>query len=349
MILKKYEEIADDFTDSLILGNGASIAFSKNFRYNSLYDKASEEGFVTNNVAKVFALLDTKDFEFVLSHLWYAREINTRLGIRESKTKKSYDIVKKALIGTVLKVHPKPSDVEGDLSKIASFAKNFKKVFSLNYDLIVYWAMLRANEEMGGHHFKDCFYNGVFSPDWSYYEEPRPPVTASTLVFYPHGNLCLIEKHVGKTTRDQEEGNDAIELTRSELKIESHGRLLLAEITDRWKKPGITPLFVSEGTWREKFGSINSSGYLSDVYYSALPKAGNNITIYGWTMSGQDEHILKALKRSKVQKIAVSVHKPTTPDINQHIFQTRTKLKQFISNKLQIVFFDAESDGCWIY
>ena len=352
MILERYEDIADDFSDSLILGNGASIALSNNFQYNSLYEIASKEGFITDAVAEIFELFDTTDFEFVLSHLWYAREINSRLSIIESKTKASYELIKKALINTILKIHPKPSDVCSYFNNIAAFTMKFQKVFSLNYDLLLYWAMLRANEELNCNHFKDCFYHTNFSDDWHYYEEPRPPATTSTLVFYPHGNLYLLEKLQGKTTVEQDkeydEGEEIFGLTRRELKIESDNQLLLDEIVDRWQVPGTMPLFVSEGTWKEKLASINSSGYLSEIYYSALNEMGKNITVFGWAIGDKDEHILKAIKRANVQSMAISVHKPSTSDIDQHTAHIRAKLKQAISDRLKTIFFDAESNGCWI-
>jgi hypothetical protein len=135
----------------------------------------------------------------------------------------------------------------------------------------------------------------------------------------------------------------------SEQKIASEERLLLDEIVLRWDKLNTTPLFISEGTWKQKLNSIDSSSYLSEVYYSVLPQAGEGITIYGWAANEQDEHILKALKRAKVKRVAVSVHTPTTPNIDEHCHQTEKKFKDAISENIQIEFFDAQSKGCWVY
>jgi hypothetical protein len=333
--LKSYDEISMGHTDSLILGNGSSIAVSKSFSYSSLLNIGIQKGFVTESMEEIFDFFDTQDIEFVLSHLWYARKINHYLSIRENKTINSYKEIKEALIKTVLKIHPKPSDVTDDTDKISIFLQKFKKIFSLNYDLLVYWSLQKANEQNRGNRIKDCFYRGMFSDDWTYYEEPRPPVTKSTLVFYPHGNLCLLKTQSKFVTEER--------------KIETADQMLLDEIVDKWKEPKNVPLFISEGMSEQKKNSIESSNYLSLVYYSVLPKAGSGITIYGWSVGEQDDHILKVLKLAKVRKIAMSVHAPTTPDIEEHCYQIKRRLKDNISQDVKVEFFDAESEGCWIY
>ena len=141
-----------------------------------IFTKACDEGFVDKAVAEVFGFLQSEDFEFVLRHLWYAGEINRRLSIAEKKTSLSYALVQASLINTVLRIHPKPAKVGDAPERIGAFIQQFGKVFSLNYDLLVYWSVFRANDNIKNR-VKDCFYatgggDGLFSPDWHYYEEP---------------------------------------------------------------------------------------------------------------------------------------------------------------------------------
>lgn len=85
MKLKNYSEITADYKNSLILGNGASIAVSSAFSYNSLLEKGLEHKFVSDTMKNIFTFLNTTDFEFILRHLWYARKINKYLSVSEKK------------------------------------------------------------------------------------------------------------------------------------------------------------------------------------------------------------------------------------------------------------------------
>ena len=342
--MKTYSEL-DYYNDALILGNGASIAISQSFLYKNLLTQGVNCGFISETINDVFDFFDnTKDFEFVLRQLWITNQVNKCLSIDEKITEASYEEIKEALINTVLKIHPSPSDVTEQTGKIGDFLSRFKKVFSLNYDLLVYWSLLLANDKYGGNLLKDCFYKGVFSDDWTYYEAPMRPLKNSTLVFYPHGNLCLFKQY---------DYWDAITTERKVILPKSQSdysdKQLLENIIEKWRRPNISPLFISEGTWKQKLRSIESSAYLSEVYYSILPQAGTAVTIYGWSASEQDIHILKALKRAKVKKIAMSVHIPSTPDVDNYCYQAERRLKKYISPDVTVEFFDAQSENCWIY
>ena len=66
MPVHQWGEIAAQFSDGLVVGNGTSIAFDPRFRYASLRDNAIERGLISNDVQSVFDHLDTVDFELVL-------------------------------------------------------------------------------------------------------------------------------------------------------------------------------------------------------------------------------------------------------------------------------------------
>jgi hypothetical protein len=53
---------------------------------------------------------------------------------------------------------------------IGEFLRRFSTVVSLNYDLIVYWAILVSNNKLGTW-FKDCFVNGQFDHDWERFRD----------------------------------------------------------------------------------------------------------------------------------------------------------------------------------
>lgn len=181
--LHDWKDIADDFGDTLVLGNGASVALYEGFRYDSLREAAEERGFITSAVQQVFDHLGTEDFELVLNMLWHAEHVNRALDVEEDITKQAYADVREALVRAVREVHCTYEDVEPYLSAIHNFIGRFQTVLSLNYDLVVYWAMLAGNTEFEASRFKDCFTDGIhLDPNWERLREPFG-TSEATLVF----------------------------------------------------------------------------------------------------------------------------------------------------------------------
>ena len=160
-----WSEIAEDFREGLILGNGASIALHQELAYQSLLEEARRRNLISQNVQGIFNHLHTKDFERVLRMLRHTSKINKALKIKDTKTKKAYESIRTALMKTVTTIHPAHTMVSNKLPQIAKFMKRFKIVVSLNYDLLVYWTMLWENERHPNR-FKDCFTHGEFDSDW---------------------------------------------------------------------------------------------------------------------------------------------------------------------------------------
>lgn len=335
--LKDWQDISDDFKDTLILGNGASIAVHGEFSYKSLRDAALERGYITDEVQKVFDHLGTEDFELVLNMLWHAENVNRALGVEETITKQAYNDVKEALVQSVREIHCGYEKVEPYLPAIYDFMGSFDTVLSLNYDLIVYWTMLAGNAQHGPYRFKDCFTDGVhLDPNWERLREPLG-TSETTLVFYPHGNLVL--------TSSPTEGDRKVVRT-DELEQ------LLERILQAWEAGIGFPLFVSEGEWRQKLRAIQRSGYLSTVYSSIMSDLGDTVAIYGWALADNDQHILNRLLRIKKEAVAVSVHTPTAGDIERYCRGLKDSIEDAATRmgvrKPEILFFDAESAGCWI-
>ena len=72
MTLPQWDSIAGDFTGGLLVGNGASLAVSPSFGYESLLDVASGPGIehpLTVADRSLFHLVNESDFEAVLRSL----------------------------------------------------------------------------------------------------------------------------------------------------------------------------------------------------------------------------------------------------------------------------------------
>lgn len=329
--IHQWSDIKDRFQGgALLLGNGASLAVHKGFGYPSLRQAAEDQGHITPEVAGVFRAFGKDDFELVLRRLWEATLVNKALGIEPGQIEKAYQLVRSALISTVRDIHISHDDAKRHFAPMFQFMKTFDTVFSLNYDLLVYWAMMASQGELR-RWFKDGFQEGgVFREDW---ETLRKPYGAdgTTLVFYPHGSLLTARRD------DYTEGKLTLPL--------GGGATLLDRILQLWETGSASPLFVSEGTAEQKKKSIANSNYLSRVFREALPNAGESLVIYGWAISEQDAHILGQLRRtgSSLRRVAVSVYGGS-----QASAQQAEDALAAVGVK-EVLFFDAESSGCWIH
>lgn len=329
--LHDWEEIKDSFTHSLLLGNGASIAVDKRFSYKVLYEEVSNYSTLSNELLGLFEHYHTTNFEHILRSLLETHRINEVLGIDDDKTEKYYLELRNALIQTIRNIHPQHQEVKHHFNKIAGFLSRFKKVLSLNYDLLVYWAMLAYNEGHG-QWFKDCFVHGEFEKDFEYLSKPYQTMKGATLVFYPHGSLFLATEPFG-----------------GEVKVSSSEKdYLLSSVLAKWQREDYIPLFVSEGTSQAKLRSITRNSYLNTVYDSVVAKLSDSLVIYGWSLGDQDQHILRALARGNLKEIAISVyvkdeHWKSYCDEVTHKLRGLPRIRN-----CTIRFFNAESKGCWI-
>jgi hypothetical protein len=322
MPIHQWNDIKDEFQDGLLLGNGASMAVHQGFGYRSLYEAAQEKGHLPEEVAQVFLSFGVHDFELVLRRLWHAKVVNEALGIQAGRVEEAYLQVRNSLIATIRDIHISHADALPHLRPIYEYMMRFKTVVSLNYDLLVYWAAMHSQDNIGIW-FKDCFVNGRFSEDWA---DKRRPYRAegATLYFYPHGNLALARGR-----------ND------EEYKIASNGADLLTAVLGEWEAGRGVPLFVCEGTTEHKVKSIANSEYLQRVAREVLPAIGTTLVIYGWGMGDQEDHILSRLQQAECQRVAISVYG------GNEEFMVRAQDKLRTAGIRDVLFFDSQSPGCW--
>jgi hypothetical protein len=322
----KWAEIRDQFRDGLLLGNGASIAIHDGFKYESLYQAAQSNGHFSQEVIQIFNAFSTTDFELVLRSLWQAQLVNQKLDIESGRVEDAYHEVRKALIATVHECHVSFDDAHPHLPIVYQFMKQFKTVLSLNYDLIVYWAMMAGNEALGPW-FKDAFFKNSFRDNWEEVRVPYGKADGATIVVYPHGNLILARNLISEETK---------------LQVASSTDLLNS-ILRNWEAGGVVPIFVSEGTSAQKQRAIENSSYLQRIYREVIPKVGSTLVIYGWSASKQDKHILNQLKLAGIKKVAISVYH----EDDEFIAGVERLFRE--AGVEDVLFFDAESDGCWMY
>ena len=324
--LKTWSNIKHRYRHCLILGNGASIALHDNFRYGSLLEYARIHGLISQRVRRVFDQFSTNDFESAIRLLSQGRLLNLALGIRERKTSNAEKSVRSGLIRTIQSIHPRYADVSLYLPDFARWLRNFHTIVSLNYDLLLYWARMYANDDDPSVTFKDCFANSYFRHDWRALRKPIRSAKRSVLVFYPHGNLAL-----------------AVDDSGHERKIVvGSSSNLLSQILSRWRDDAWRPLFVSEGSSTDKLATIYQSRYLTTVLDEVLASAWPSILVVGWSFRDEDDHILEAALSANPRRIGISVHSQN-PDWREFRDRVIPKIRGRLPPRFrpETEFFDA--------
>jgi hypothetical protein len=153
------------------------------------------------------------------------------------------------------------------------------------------------------------------------------------LVFYPHGSLAVARDYLGDEAKISVGAGAAGDL--------------LDTITLRWSSGNYVPVFVSEGTSKQKVAAIRRSHYLSNVYEEVLPRLGESLVVYGLSFDERDQHVLDAISTNPPKRIVVSVF-TGQPDGDQQAFCHQVlKATGRSLPGTEVTFFDSRSPGCW--
>lgn len=270
----------------LLLGNGFSIACDDRFSYGSLFEWAHKNG-LNDRVKAVFEYLGTNNFEGVLRLLedggWLTEHYGGENGgsVR-AEMDSDLSMVKSSLVSALTHTHfARPYDLpEDQLARCQDFLRPFHNVFTLNYDLLLYWVTLSEAALLR----RDCFGACDINSDAEYcvFQEHLGP---SQGILFIHGALHLylakgqVRKHTWSRT-----GVPLIDSISSAL------------------ESGHYPLFVAEGLAHKKKQQIEKSSYLS-YCLSKLTRIEGPLVVYGWAMGDSDQHILDALAHNEKLKI----------------------------------------------
>lgn len=351
-MLEKYSELIAgmDFGEAaLIVGNSASISLSNNFNYNNLFLKAEELGYLSPEIAKIFSQIGTSNFEAILNQLDITQKINNTLSLPDilisqlpiinNAISTSSNQIKTALIETIRSVHPNYTELSivqnesNDILKLNKFLNQFDYIINLNYDLLIYYIILVNKTE-----FIDSFRNTSTGRQNLSFDEDviNTPYGNKTKLYYPHGNIVL-----------------CVDSNGEEHKIRcSEGNTLLQEILNTWEGADqLYPLFICEGTSNEKVKGIYRNYYLTYVYKKILSNLPSNIVCYGWSLSENDEHILKQILKDSQRSLKFLISIRTDEKTPLQVETECTNIKNRITNinsRTEVHFFDKSDEGCWL-
>jgi hypothetical protein len=312
-------KLANGGAKNLLLGNGFSIAQGgANFSYSSLLEKC---GLTADHpIRNVFAVLQTVDFEEVMFALDHASTILHAYGddARSAEFSEHSAELRNALIHAVREVHPGIQfDIPDDQRKnCANFLRQFDRVFTTNYDLLLYWVIVHELSTR----FRDGFGLGDAQNGFRTF---RPDAYCET--FYLHGALHLFLSDRRDTQKVLLTDNTIIDA-------------IAGIITNRKR----LPLFVAEGTSSQKMGKINSVPYLRTCH-DMLGRMDGNVFVFGLSAAERDRHIFDAAFGSKIEQMFYFVHEPT-----KGFAVTRENLAKYSANSnVEIFYVDTASAKVW--
>ncbi|GGB20039.1 DUF4917 family protein [Agarivorans gilvus] len=316
-------ESVNQETVSILLANGFSQAWDADiFNYANLFEQA-DFGARNNVIRNIFEQLETFDFEKVMNSLVSAGVIGEAYGLDEqylSNIEEDKDILKEALIRAISNTHPdRPYDVTDDqYVAVRNFMFQFNAIYTVNYDLLMYWARNKNDLAPVNHQTDDGF---RANQTWQ-------SVGTAQEVFFLHGGLHLydtglsIKKHVC-----DDRGDTIVDKVRNNLE---NGRF---------------PLFVSEPTHEKKLSKIEHNPYLNKCYES-LKRLDGNLFIFGHSMDENDKHIFDQIKASNLSRVFVSLYGDENSEEN---LRTKANARAYIESPgLVVEFYDAATVPVWV-
>lgn len=304
---------------SILLANGFSQAWNSNiFSYKSLFSSAEFGGreFV---IRRIFDTFKTYDFEKIMKKLIATEDILRIYNadpVLIDQVRMDQEIIKTALIEVISKTHPElPHDVtDAQYVAVRKFLQPFDEVFTLNYDLLFYWARNKDGLEPENYKTDDGFRWGRV------WEGPD-----AQNVHFLHGGLHIYDTQAGvKKHACTDQGESIIE----QVKWNMENRKF--------------PTFVSEPTHERKKVRIQHNPYLS-YCFERLGWLEGVLFIYGHSFDDNDRHIFDQIRKSKIKKVFVSVYGDKDSEGNL-LLQGNA---QAYLGAHRVVFFQAESARVW--
>ena len=323
----------------LLLGNGFSRACRNDlFAYDALFTEAKDK--LSSTARSAFDALSTTDFEQVMRAL---RQAVLLIGSYDTgdltlaeRLSADAENLREVLAQVIASNHPERSNAIGDheFRACREFLNNFKTIYTLNYDLLLYWALMKDDLDTLTLPRDD----GFREPD----EGPQDYVTWNQLstdgqnVYYLHGALHIFDA-----------GSEVQKYTWSNTGIALVDQIRDALSSNRY------PLYVSEGDSTSKLDRVMHSAYLSRGYRS-LVHIGGSLFVFGHSLQDNDEHVLKCIEACNITRLYVSIFgDPEGLDNSRitnraiDIASARDRTKRRKSPDLVVKFYDAASAKVW--
>jgi hypothetical protein len=305
---------------------------------------------MSHELLRVFDRLGTTDFEEVIRALRRASEIPpVYLDTPDTAARMTADAesLKTALVKAVAGQHPSRPNLIDDRRYDAcrAFVAKFigtaagGKVYTLNYDLLLYWALMHEPElEDGlGLDHDDGFHKDPDDFDADYVMWHGESHANSQNVYYLHGAMHLFDA-----------GSQLQKYTWVNT-----GKALVDQANEALARD-LFPLFVAEGSSDQKLAKIQHSAYLHHGFKSFCTVCSQGsktaLFIFGHSLGNTDRHILGRIGRSKLAHLFVSIFGDPDDTRNQAIRAAAERItarRSPGSAPLKLDFYDAVSAEVW--
>lgn len=320
----------------VLLGNGFSIALKPNiFSYGSLFSKADFSS--VPYAQAVFEALGTQDFEAVIRLLVDMAKILDCY--KESspelvaQIKEDASAIKTILANAIAQNHPdRPYDIENkQYAACRTFLANFDHIYTLNYDVLLYWALMHDEVDERKIRCDDGFRHpegNEQAPYVSWQEANK------STVHFLHGALHIFDA-----------GYEMTKYTWSKTDIAIVDQVRAALEEEKY------PLFVAEGHSRDKLDKIMHSAYLHKALRS-FGGIGGSLFVFGHSFDDNDDHVLNKIPESSVQNLYVGLFNDPSSDSNRRIIAKVFGFADMRSEmprkaKLNVYFYDVSTAKVW--
>ena len=303
---------------SILLANGFSQAWDAQiFNYKSLLERA-DFGVKSPIIRELFNRFGTYDFEKVMQKLTGAEAILEVYGADWAlleRIRSDQEVIKSALIAVISQTHPElPHHIKDEqYDAVRKFLGRFEQIFTLNYDLLFYWARNKRDLDSPDIGTDDGFRGGPW----------EGPYTQNA--HFLHGALHLYDTIGGiRKHAYADRGVSIIDQVKENM------------------EGGRFPLFVSEPTYSKKKARIERNPYLN-FCYEKLGSVQGAIFVYGHSLDENDRHIFDKVRGSGVQKVFVSIYGDENSEGN---IMAQARAKSYLGEQ-KVAFFKAETAPVW--
>lgn len=322
----------------LLLGNGFSIACRPDiFRYDKLFEQADFSA-LGDSAKSVFSVLRTTDFERVIKALRDSATIAGLYGVTSAQAdamRSDADALKELLVQTIARSHPAlPGEVrDEEYAACQHFLDNFNTTYTFNYDLLLYWThMHRENRtdirsDDGFRTSQGDIESGIAS-DYVVWESSQ---SHDQNMWFLHGALHVFDS-----------GTEIQKYTWNRT-----GVRLIEQVREALSRD-FFPLFVAEGSSKEKLERIRHSDYLAKAYRS-FQEIQHCLFVYGHSLAANDEHYLRLIERGKVSHLFVGLYGDPASITNRQIVERAEamRLARGKRRELRVDVYDSESARVW--
>jgi len=344
--LLTYDEVLEATKENkrfLLLGNGFSMAYNRNrFSFTSLFQSAVDKGLIDKQspMYEIFKDFETTDFEEIIKNLEISIKVLNAYQILEDDDARmifnDVNKLKEHLVNIITNNHPsKITDItDEEFIHSANFIKNYDRIYTLNYDLLLYWTTIKLDSFFEDNQIKNKkleIKDGFYDPDkghTNYVTYANNNSTNKPNIFYLHGALHIFDK------------KDKI-IKNTYKRTERALREQTLENLDN----EIYPIFVSEGTSYQKKSKILHNAYLNHCYRSlksiGSKRKDDHLIIFGTMLKTNDEHIQDAIIENSVKNIYIGVSsQDNIPEFTSFVERANKRYKK-------VYFYDYRSVRVW--